>query len=369
MWKKIIPGLLSPNSKSEPTVRRSPASVWGTEDLMADKRSAEPKPTTETPEMAHTEERARAEQAKQREEQKAEEGGPASETTYPEKRPMRDDETTERQRVEEPPELAPLGTTTTLTRRRDREQKDVEPAWDQQTEGSRERAEWKGTRFDERNPRGAPGEFVEQGLLNQDKAPQTQDTEHARELREYALTGIEPELTKVRCYCYRDAVCTYCKFCERHCECGDSVKNWVEGGIEPPSIMSPRGRANPDSGKESAYGGIVDDARREGTGVPPLESTSVEPTADDLPRGRANLESEKPSPYGGVVDDAEGQPTPSTDHAPVGSMAEGAPPPPPEGESQIKDRDSAPPEEPPPPEPPPPPPPPPPTQPKPGSRR
>jgi len=352
---------------------------------MADKRSTDPKPTDTEPEKAHTEERARAEQAKQSEERKGAEqrgetrGGPASEQTFPEKRHIRDDESPERKRVEEPPELAPLGTTTTLTRRRARELKDVEPALDQQTEGSRERALWKGTRFDERNPRGAPGEFVEQGLLNQDKAPQTQDTEHARELREYALTGVEPALTKVRCYCYRDAVCTYCKFCDRHCECGDSVKNWVEGGIDPPSIMSPRGRANVDSGKESAYGGIVDDARREGTGVPPLESTSVEPTADDLPRGRANLESEKPSPYGGVVDDAEGDPTPSTDHAPVGSMAEGKPPPerpteegtppPPEGESQIKDRDSAPPEEPPPPEEPEPPPPPPPTQPKSGSRR
>ena len=127
---------------------------------MADKRSTDPKPTDPEPEKAHTEERARAEKIKQEEEQKDAEGkgeyrgGPASERTFPEKRPMRDDESPERKRVEEPPELAPLGTTTTLTRRREREQKDVEPAWDQQTEGSRERAEWKGTRFDERNPRG-----------------------------------------------------------------------------------------------------------------------------------------------------------------------------------------------------------------------
>src|SRR3982751_5259779 len=74
MWKKRQPGNLLPNSTSEPAPRRSPASVWGTEDLMADKRSTDPKPTDTEPEKAHTEERARAEKIKQEEERKDAEG-------------------------------------------------------------------------------------------------------------------------------------------------------------------------------------------------------------------------------------------------------------------------------------------------------
>jgi len=42
-----------------------------------------------------------------------------------------------------------------------------------------ERDAWQGEDYDPRNPRGAPGQQVEQGRFNEGKAPQTRDTDWA----------------------------------------------------------------------------------------------------------------------------------------------------------------------------------------------
>ena len=130
--------------------------------------------------------------------------------------------------------------------------------------------------FDARNPRGAPGTHVEQGVFNENKAPQTQDTEWAQALNRHYAFG-EPMPTKAHCYCGKDGICVGCNCCEQHCGCGTTAR-WVEGGYDTMATTnvfstkdmsaglgadaraSRRGAANYESGKENARGEVVDDA-------------------------------------------------------------------------------------------------------------
>ena len=151
-----------------------------------------------------------------------------------------------------------------------------------------ERDAWQGADYDPRNPRGAPGQHVEQGMYNEGKAPQTRDTEWAQALDAHYKTGA-PLPTTALCYCGKNAVCMTCELCEQHCQCSGTARRHVEGSFERgasafstadlPSgqTVSRRGAANPESGKETAEGDVVDDAQGASGDVDPTKSTQTPP--------------------------------------------------------------------------------------------
>lgn len=153
------------------------------------------------------------------------------------------------------------------------------------TQGDLEREAWRPSTYDARNPRGAPGLAVEAGVFNENKAPQTQDTDWAQALNRHYAYG-EPMPTKAHCYCGKDGICVGCNCCEQHCGCGTTAR-WVEGGYDTAASTnvfstadvpgagqadaqrSRRGAANYESGKTTAQGDVVDDAHGSSGDVTP----------------------------------------------------------------------------------------------------